>query len=222
MLKVSTAVAQILSESEIELEALKKGIVNLRAYAQLIKSDVEERTMKSVQIGSIVVALSRIQKKSQTYADIHPHIRLEDITVKSPLCEISYEKTVETGKKLASLQRSVLVKPTDFSTMTSGVSEITIIIAQEHALKIQQAFESEPTCVLYDLVGVSVRFDPSYIDIANSLYSLMYQLACKRINILEIVSTYTELTFILRQPDLPLALNVLGKLLGKKTVIQSK
>ena len=63
MVTVPETVLEIIHESPFLEEGLSRGLINLSSLAREMKSEVEERTMKDVQIGSIVMALKRISIK---------------------------------------------------------------------------------------------------------------------------------------------------------------
>ena len=79
--------------------------------------------------------------------------------------------------------------------------------------KILAVFKPQkPKALITDLVSITVRFDDVYIWIPNVTYALVRQFALSRINIVEIISTYTELTFMVRQNDLERAFAILQKM----------
>ena len=61
-----------------------------------------------------------------------------------------------------------------------------------------------PTKGHYDnLSAITVRFiEKDYIEVPNMIYTLVSALAVKHINLIEIVSTFTEISFIVSQQDI--------------------
>lgn len=104
----------------------------------------------------------------------------------------------------------------DFFMVTQGTGEITIV-ALETSLPhiIHVARPARPKAVIKNLVGLTVRFDPKYLTVPNVIFAFVRCMALKRINIAEIVSTYTELTFIIDQKDLQEAFLALNELFHK-------
>jgi hypothetical protein len=68
----------------------------------------------------------------------------------------------------------------------------------KHVLK---HFPIKPKIVVHNLAAIGVSFDKKHFDIPNTFFSLISILARARINIAEIVSTYTELIFIVSEKD---------------------
>lgn len=208
MIRISQVVEELLLQDDIALEALRAGILNLSAYAKLLEKRIEKRLYKPVRKGSIVTALSRISQGEVSVAPLKVPVRIEDMTIKSPLCEITFERTREISQRLAAIKSSHA--GVNFFTMTQGIGEITSIVSQELLQDITRQVEYPPKGIYRDLAAVTVRFnEQEYIEVPNMLYTLISALAGKRINIIEIVSTYTEVTFVIRQPDMRRTVDVL-------------
>lgn len=220
MRSVSTAVESIIQQDEIALEAMTRGVLNLSAYAEEIQKEVEENTWKEVKKGTIVVALSRFMQELQLVSDsetnndkaknlqsIRPKVYIDDISIRSPLCDISFEKTKLTQEATKKLLGSSLYKQhSSFFTVTEGVSEITLIAPQKAYDAILKLYAAQPFAVTpkasyQNLTGISVRFSEEYLSMPNVVYVLIGQLAVQRVNIIEVVSTYTELAVIVEEHD---------------------
>jgi|GEM_PF-337098 len=218
MIKISDVVREILYSSEIALSAFNDGYLNLSAYAASIRPAVEARAKKPVKIGSIVVALSRLKKsegKAAKRKSLLPDVAIEDLSVKSGLAEIAFDRTAANLGRLRELYRDPAISTGDFFMVTQGTGEITIIAldtALPHISRVMRPGRAKAT--IRNLVGLTARFDPKYLAIPNVIFTFVRRLALKRINIAEIVSTYTELTFIIDQKDLQEAFLALNELFG--------
>lgn len=201
MISVAEVVQQILRNDPIAFEAMRTGLLNLSAFAEQIHDQVEDKTFKLVKKTTIVTALARLAPQVQTESALIPKIKLNDVIIKSPLSDLTFEKNENTIDKLRTL-RKTLEQGRDFLTITQGSTEITMIVPQDRRDEILKHFEIEPKAVINDLVCVSVSFSEKYIPTPNVIYSLIRALAVKKINVLEIVSTYTELSVVIAQPEL--------------------
>lgn len=201
MLRISAAVEQEVRRSEAILESLRLGVLNLSAYALSIHDQIEAACMKPVKHGSIVVALSRLQPVIQASSSLRPTVHIDDMSVKSPLADITYERTDESLAASKRLQQERSRGANDFFTLTEGVHEITIICAQKDVEMVKRVMGDTPKAFFTELTGISLRFDPAYIDVPNAIYAILGALAIESINVLEIVSTYAELTVIVRDED---------------------
>lgn len=217
MIKVTDVVQNIVKGDEVALEALRFGILNLSAYAAKIHPTVETVAVKSIKRGTIVVALSRLIKRLEPVASLKPNVIIDDISIKSPLCELTYEKTEGVLRSAATLQILSQTK-NDFFTMTQGLGELTIICTQRARERIITHLKTATKAQYNHLVSVTVRFsEKNYIEVPNVIYVFVSALAARRINIIEIVSTYTELSFIVKRQDMERTLAALDSYFQKST-----
>ena len=165
--------------------------------------------MKPVQLGSIVVALTRLSEDI-TGQELAPRVRIDRFSVTSNLCEVTYERTVESVSAIRSLT-SQLEATGEFFTITQGMHEITIICSELLKDQVLSSVHMIPKVLLTNLVALSVRFPDTYIDVPNTIYSLVRILALRHINVMEIISTYTELTFVLNKEEMQSAIEALEK-----------
>lgn len=211
MLKVSTIVNNLLQSSELGLEAMRSGILNLSSYADSIHKQVEKETQKNVKKATIVVALSRLQKNLKNIPSLRPVVYLEELSVKSPLADVTFEKIQATIEKSRSLAALLYQHDPQFFTITQGINELTIVVSQEQLDLTLEHFGTQPKALSTNLVGITVRFSQKYISEPNVIYSILSTLAAKRVNITEIISTYTELTVIVQQSQLEVTIQTLNQ-----------
>jgi hypothetical protein len=201
MIKIQPIVRDIvLGEPEASF-ALTHGFMNMSAYADRISPQVEHLAKKNVTPTSIIVALSRIRKELKATTSLLPKVAISNITTKLPLSEVVYENTSATIAKLESLHRQVRIPREDFFTATVSTAEITIICSSAVAAKITKHFGIVPKFLIGGLAAIGISFDSRYFSIPNVTFSLLSIVARARINIAELVSTYTELVFIVAEKD---------------------
>lgn len=210
MRTVSSIVSSILSEDDMATQAISLGVLNLSAYATKILPLVEEKAWKPVQKGTIVVALARIASNQELPA-LRPQVIIDDLKIKSPLCDITYEKTEENSESVQTLRGALPIVSRSVFAMTEGMSEITIVASQELLPAIQEHFGVKPKSLFPSVTGISVGFSKEYLSIPNAIYTIMNSVAVKHINIIEIISTYTELMFVLEDKDREACVNALEK-----------
>lgn len=211
MIKVVDAVRDIVYASDIAIEALSGGILNLSAYAKKIKPEIEKKTHKSVKLGTIVVALSRLQFDIKENKPLIPNVVIDNIAAKSGLVEITFNKTRENKAKLQRLYEDKLLAQADFFTVTQGIAEICIVVPEQLTKSVLNLYKNEkPKVIIPNLASLTIRFDEKYLQEPNVMFSLLKHLAIKRINILELVSTCTELTFLLHESNLQAAFTAIS------------
>lgn len=215
MKNISEDVRAIVTTSEVAFTALREGYLNLSAYAETIQREVELRAKKPVSKGSIVVALSRLareMKKSRGgEGELVLDVILENIVVKAGLVEITFERTLQNNRLMQRIYADETLNTEDFFMISQGIGEITLITSQENKNRIEKLFKkSKPKVTLHGLVAISITFSKKQLHLPNIIFSLVRSLALKQINIIEIVSTRSELAFILTQKELQTAFSILN------------
>lgn len=143
-----------------------------------------------------------------------------DIIVRAPLVDITFDRTSSTENLLKSLHTNSHINEESFLTITEGNREITIITTESLRNALVTHFEpNRPKAVISNLAAIGVSFSEAYIHTPNVMYTLLRHLALKRINITEIVSTYTELTFVIKQEDVETAFHLMHQLRTSGEVI---
>ena len=201
MIKIQPIVREIVL-GEIEAYfALTHNYMNMSSYAHRIKSAVEARAKKQVTVTSLVVSLSRLRKEFKKIRPLITDVAIKNITTKLPLSEIVYESSNKFIKELESLHKNISVSQDDFFTTTIGTTEIDIICSANLENKILKHFKIKPKYHNRNFAAIGVSFGPEVFGTPNIFFSLLSITARARINIEELVSTPTELIFIVAEGD---------------------
>jgi len=218
MVTATHIVRKLIGERPFLEEALAKGLVNYSAVAEDLKVEIEKELGKKVTSAAVMMALRReAERLSQSFIPKSlTHIQESDITLQSGLMEwtIARSSTVQSSiqelHKLAGGAEAVM-------SVVTGVHETTLISNRKNKPHIKRAFTRERTISTLDnLAALTVRIPTSAVDTVGVFYTLTKALNWENINIVEIVSTYTELTLIVREDDAARAFTVLRKLLKKE------
>ena len=201
MIKIQPIVENIVLQDLEASIALVEGYMNMSSYAHKIRPQVETLTKKKVTITSLVVSLSRIRYTLKKQKPLIQDIAIKNITTKLPLSEVVYENTRKVVEDFESLHKDIVVLREDFFTVTMGTSEVDIICSSNLEEKILRHFKVKPKIVNHNLAAIGVSFDPKVFSVPNTFFSLLAVTARARINIEELVSTPTELIFIITEKD---------------------
>ncbi len=212
MIKIQPIVRDILLKEIEAYHALTNDYMNMSGYAQSIRSQVEELTKKDVTINSLVVSLSRLQKEFKKEKPLIQEVAITNITTKLPLSEIIYENTNALICQLESFHKKISITGYDFFTTTVGTTELNIVCSSNLVGKVLKHFKTKPKFILKDLAAIGISFDAKHFYIPNTLFSLILVLARARINIAEIVSTYTEIIFLMAEKDFSHAVALFSEL----------
>lgn len=211
MITVSQTVEDILLHDDLALATAQKGWLNLSSYARAIKPQIQKSLLKEVQEGSIITALSRLVADLQ-FSEPAPAAVIQSLAVHANLEGMTYERTADTSVAIRDTYSQVNVDNKSYLTVTQGINEITIVAEAQVAQAFRQSLAGART--IYDkanLVGITVKFMVGNLEIPNLIFTLTKRLAYKDINIIEVVSTATELTYVLEKKDLAVALEQLQK-----------
>lgn len=197
MIKVTDIVLDLIESDSLAKEALNEGLLNLSAYAQKIHSQVENATKKPVQKGTIVVALSRINKSSPNTPSLNPKVKLKGIDIKSSLITLTYKKTVDMQRKIANLNPFTFAVNELFATI-EGVENISVIASERIKSEIIKNLGT-PKTIAENLEAITVIIDKEFIGIPNVLHSLLASFASKKLSLVEIFSSSSEITFVVKK-----------------------
>ena len=209
MISVSNAVLEVIKEDEIALEACIQDLLNYSAYAEKIQKLVEEKTFKKVKKGTIVAALSRIAKrKLKDIPLLKPEVKIHNLSVKAPLYTMVYNKTSDVQRRVSTLN-PFLVSPADIFSVTECTTEILVSCSEKPREFIKKHIGIIPKKEFENIVAITAQFSEQYSEIPNLLHVLFTALAHKRINLMYVVSGYTEISFLVERKNLEETLKTL-------------
>ena len=212
MPSVARAVAEIVEKRPFLEEALATEIVNYSYLAELLKPDVENEVGREVKRSAIIMALRRLGEslKGGFVGNMPIKFKGSDITVKSGIFELTVPRTESSLRSVPKLYELVDFSKGDFLTVTQGLYEITILSNSKYKVKIGGLFGKIGEANTIDmLASITVKIPKEAVGEVGAIYMLIKALSWNNINIIEIVSTFTELTFIIRESDTGRAFNSL-------------
>lgn len=219
MVTVSRVVEKIVERKPFLHEALRKGIVNYGALAELLLPDIEKELKTKVKYAAVMMALRRLNEKLEKLS--LKELKFDEgstIIIRDNLIEITVEKSKSTLKKIKVLFEKVDYSKGDFLTVTEGVYEITLITNQKNLKWLLKSFQkSEIITIIRDLSALTLTIPIAFIETPGFFYLITRALLWENINIEEIVSTARELTLIIKSSDVPDTFNVLKKLIKEKS-----
>jgi hypothetical protein len=214
MISVSQVVEDIVKRNPSLGDALGKGIINHSSLARLIKPKIEKTLFKDVQEGSIIVALNRLSKKLKKMETINSKLQyIGDLTVRSNLVDYTFLNSPTLGSAQNKLLERVADDRNVFITISHGISQVTIIASQSLEADIKKVFKNESLiCGIENLSSLTIQIPIKATEIPGVLYSILKLLAWEGINLIEVISTFTELTLVMGSKDIDKAFSVLKNL----------
>lgn len=210
MISISDCLEDIIKDSPFIEEGLNRGIINLSAYSREVKPVIEKRLFKDIKSGAIVMALKRISEKIKSRPQNRLEINLTDITVRSNLMEITFANSATLPDKQKQLLNELANQKDIFCTVSNGVRETTFIASASAESIIKKIFTAESELAKIDnLSSITIRLPKENVEMPGVYYQILKRLAWENINIVEIISTNTELTIIFKSVDVDKAFSVL-------------
>lgn len=214
MLTIADSIRATLQKSPYLAEAVSEGIINYSALARKLRPQLEEEHLKKFTEGAIVMALKRLRsttppKRSRT----HVAATVRNITVRSNLVEYAFQNS----RRLLKVQEKLLAlaeKEEDaIVNFARGVFETAIIVSAPLEKRLQEATKEE-ACLkrFHRLSSISIRFHPDTAHIPGIYYPFFQTLAWHGINFIEIVSGFSELTYIFEDKEVDQAFAVIKSL----------
>jgi len=137
---------------------------------------------------------------------------VKNIITRLPLTELVYENSNKFIEELGTLHKGVSLTREDFFAATISINEMNIIVSSNMASKVMRHFKTKPKIVNNNFAAVGISLDTESFNTPNTFFSLLSVLARTRINIEELVSTSTELIFIIAEKDFSTTVNLFSKL----------
>ena len=178
---------------------------------------MEQQLGKNAQSPAIMMALRR-HSESLKAADAKPKLNLNtQLSLKTGLTYFSVKRSPQLFKKLESLYKTFDYESGDTFNVIQGNSEVSVIANDKHEVKIAAALNDEKiTTKERNLVSISVEPEKDFAYTPGVLFAVTRKLYWDNINIFEIVTTATELTFLLQKKDAMRAYASLQELLDEK------
>lgn len=219
MTTVPQKVTEIINRSPYYKDGLKKDIINLSALAREIQPEIEKELIKNVSEASIVMALKRLSLRYRVdrienldYARYYG-----DISLKSGLFENTYKNSETLFKTLGKVLTELEHNDEDYFTATKGIWQTTIIAPQSMRSKIEELLcEEELIDSFKSVTAITLRLRNGHISVPGVCEYPLKLLVWQGINIVEVVSTFDELTVILDNKDVDLAFGILNNAIINK------
>lgn len=213
MITVPEAVEKIIKRSRYLYEALSKNLINSSSLARYMKKEVEELTYKNVTTTSIMMALTRISKNlPKGYAQITIFKEAPDMIVRSNLTLIHVANSQDLLQKLSQIEKATqnFQKKALF---TYGRVETIILTNKMNLEMIKKILKKEEvTQVFPNVSSITIHLPQEATTSPGIFYFFIKSLAWENVNILDILSTKTELTLIFKPEDINTAFGILQSL----------
>lgn len=218
MVTASHLVKKIVSEHSFIEEGLGKGIISVASLAEQILPGIEKELGRKVKHAAVVMALRRYAEEISGHRNrIKKFNYAGEILMKTNICDFTAVKSPSLLIKLKTIYSLVNFERGDTLNVILGNNEASIVINEKYMEKLARFLSGEK--ILNREIGLVsltiILTSDDFLHTPGIIFDVVRKLAWENINIYEIVSTMTELTFILNKKDSMKAYNVLHELSGK-------
>lgn len=219
MITVPEATKQIIERSRYLVEAMSKDLINYSSLARYIKPELEKMLFKDVSEASIIMAIKRIADEIKPkFVPLTVFPSTPEMIVRSNLIDITLSNSPTLPKKISHILELHHSTEKYFFTLTEGISETTIIVSRDAKDSMMEMIGNEKILASFEnLSAITIRMPKEISYTPGVVYFFIKSLAWEGINIVEVVSTYVELTIILDDKDIHTAFGILKGLFPIKT-----
>lgn len=208
---VASSVKQIIDMSPFVSELLVLDVISYSNLAKFIQPKVEEKLGKKAKNAAIVMAIRRYTEDLKIEKTAMTQEKLQyEISMKTNIYDVNLVRNNTFMPKLDYLYKTVDLNKGDFLNLTIGTHEISLAISDKYKEIVDDLIKTETVLNKFnDLVALSIQFNGNFLKTPGILYLATRKLAWENINLIEIVSTMNDLTFIIERQDSMRAFSVL-------------
>jgi aspartokinase len=216
MVTISHLVEKIINERPLLFQAMEQDIVSFGNLAMQLEVEISKELGKEIKRSAVVMALRRYADKIQSNNKIPKFDFRSEINMKTNLCDIAVRKSPGLFAKLEKLHSLVDYNKGDTLNIIHGNYEVSIVTNRKHLENVKKGLKGEKIIkVEENLVALSLNFSEKFLYTPGVISSVIRKLTWEDINIYELISTFTELTFIIAKKDATKGYNALQDLVSE-------
>jgi len=214
MVTVSHIVEKMVKENPSLEIALAKDLISYSKLARSIREEVEKELGKKVNDPAIIVALKRLKEKSEHLYERKRVFYGKELNTTSNLMEITIGKSSQLPFIMKKIYEFSELEDGCILNAIHGNNQTTLVFSERMEPKIRTLLKDEKTLSeIKSLAQLSIRFDEKMFETPGFIVYVLKELSWNNINIVEIVSTYTELIVVIKKEELMKAYGIVQKML---------
>ncbi|MEE9565128.1 MAG: ACT domain-containing protein [Candidatus Hydrothermarchaeaceae archaeon] len=195
-MSISEATRKILARYPYLEEYMRLGIVNNRALARDIKEDLKRELGREVNIQSVVSAVRRhpVSKGKREKEEIYRLLSKSEVSLRYDVGAITILLDAPSSK----------IDPREVDEgliMIRGIETLTIVVEERLIGAFKEKFKDAVINSNKNLASVIVKSPKEIADTPGVIAHLANILAVEKINVVEMMSSYTETWFIVDEKD---------------------
>ena len=207
MLSISTKVERIVTESPFLSEGLRRGLINLSELARQLQPQLQNDLWKPVGQAAVVMALRRVAERLPD----------RETQERTDLVEFTFRRS----ERIDDCHRQLLERAGTghglYLTVTRGSEEVVVICSRPFIGMVEQMFAGERLLArLENLNAVTLQLTADSWRTPGIYHAILKKLAWDKVNLINLISTHTELTLLLEKEHTGAAFSVLSNMIAHK------
>ena len=214
MSSIAARVEQVVIESAFLTEGMVRGLINLSELARQLQPQLEKEMWKPVGQAAVVMALTRLAVKLQQREHVEAGLlpQMAELTTRSELTEFTYRSSATSRECQGKLLAMAESHPGVYVTVTQGLHEVLIIVGRPLVDAVENCFMAESLLSRLEKVSaLTLRLDPVARSTPGIYHAILKKLALVKVNVVDMICTYSELTIVLERSQVGLAFSVLSQ-----------
>lgn len=199
-MNISDAVRKVITRYPYLEDYLSQGLINYRALARSIAPDVKREVGREANISSVVTALRRLRSKKATSKKrgIFSILAKSDVNLKYDMGALTAvgpetaRKAVELRKRLEDSSDAIIIQ---------GMENLTLIASEDSMKDAKKVMGPLVVELKESLSFVVVKSPPEIAGTPGVIAHLAAILALEDINVVEMVSSFSETHFVVEERD---------------------
>ena len=215
MITIGEIAMELIKKTPFLEEALAEGLINISSLARKFKPIIEKSLHKEIQEGAIIMAIKRMATGYHYKVNfgLQQFVNnLGDFIVQSGLMHYTFENS----NTLAFRQRDLIERIAGdqiYYSASRGIFETTIVVSNSTTELLEDIFKNEHLIFQkYSLSSITLRLSLKRTETTGFFYYILKELALKKINVEELISTTNEFTILVKDKDIDRVFSILMKL----------
>lgn len=199
-MNISDAVRKVIARYPYLEDYLSQGLVNYRALARTIAPEVKREVGREANISSVVTALRRLRSKKAPgkMRGIFAILAKSDVNLKYDMAALTAVGP-DTGRKAVELRKHL--GDTSDAIIIQGMENLTLIAGEESMKEAKHVMGPLVVELKESLSFVVVKSPTDIARTPGVIAHLASILALEDINVVEMVSSFSETHFVVEERD---------------------
>ncbi len=215
MATISFWVEKIIEKQPFVIDALNRGLINHAALAESLIPEIEEKLKKKVKFSAVNMAIRRFAERIENSDKVKISFNKNtNLYLKLNLIAMTVKNEKGISAQLKTLYNRICSDRGDFLTTTQGLREIMIVTNSAHEEDLKDIFgEAKIIKKINNLSGITLDLPKNCTETSGVYYKIVRELAWNNISLIDFISTFEELTIIVKDEDAILAFDLIRKLI---------